>query len=48
MHRVEAAEVVERLWEERVRVPMVERDVGGRAQDDQHALAVDPQAVKHL
>ena len=33
--------------EERVPVPVVERDVGRRADDDEHAVAVEPELVEH-
>ena len=41
MHRLEPPEVLERQREERIRVPVVERDVGRRAQDDERSLRVD-------
>ena len=47
MDRLEVAEVAERLWEERVRMAVIGRDVGRRPEDDQHSVAVDVQVVEH-
>ena len=46
MHGLVAAEPLEHLGEERVFVPVVERDVGRGPHDDEHAGRVDP--VEHL
>ena len=48
MHRVELAEIGERLREQRVGVAVVERDVGRRPQDDEHAIAVDAELFEHV
>src|SRR5262249_61791689 len=40
-------EEVERLWEERVRVPVVERHVRRRTQDDKDTAGVDAEPVEH-
>ena len=48
MHVLEPAEVVERLREERVRVPVVERDVGRRPQhDERRAPDRRPKRLEH-
>ena len=44
--RSRPAEVLERLREERVRVPVVERHVGRRPQDDEHARRVDAEPLE--
>jgi len=46
VHVLCPAEVLEGLREERVRVPVVERHVGRRAQDDEHARRVDAEAAE--
>ena len=42
-----ATEEVERLREERVRMPVVQRDVGRRPQHHEHAFGLDAQLVQH-
>ena len=46
VHVLRAAEMLERLREERVRVAVVERDVGRRAQHDEHARRVDAELAR--
>ena len=46
MHVLGPPEVLERLREERVRVPVVERHVGRRPQDDEHARRVDAEPLE--
>ena len=46
MHVLGPAEMLERLREERVRVPVVERHVGRRPQDDEHARRVDAEPLE--
>ena len=41
------AEPLEHLVEERITVPVVERHLGWRPHDDEHALPLDPEIVQH-
>src|SRR5436305_3553686 len=47
MYPLVPAEEVDRLGEERVRMPVVERDVRRGAEDDEHALRVDRPCVEN-
>ena len=43
MYAVVASEPLEHVREERVAVAVVERDLGRRADDDEHAVVVEPE-----
>jgi hypothetical protein len=47
VHTFEPAQEVERLREEWIRMPVVERDVRRGPKDDEHAVAVDTQSLEH-
>ncbi len=47
LHLRMGAEEVEGLWEERIGMTVVERDVGRWAQDDEDSAAVDAEELEH-
>ena len=47
MDRGISPEPLEHVVEERIAVPVVQRHVGRRPHDDEHALAIDPEIVEH-